>query len=152
MKWKLSQQEKKLDTLFELVGKIPDDETKGVLSKFLCVRTSGFVESSVKNLLNEYIQGSCPKNVQQFISKKVKTISNLKYERLIELLGLFSEEWKEAFIDQISDEQKAALNSIISNRNNIAHGEIDSISYLIMKEYFIHIKAVVEILKGVIKK
>jgi hypothetical protein len=152
MRWKLEQQEKKIDSLFELVGQVADDETKAVLSKFLCVRTSGFIESSLKNLLNEYIQGTSPKNIQQFVYKKIKTITNLKFEKLSETLALFSEKWKEDFVDMISDEQKASLNSIVSNRNNIAHGEIDSISFEIMKEYYKHARAVVDALKEIIKK
>jgi RiboL-PSP-HEPN len=152
MRWKLDQQEKKIDNLFELVGKVSDDETKAILSKFLCVRTSGFIESSIKNLLNEYVQGSSPKNIQQFVSKKIKTITNLKFDRLAETLGLFSDNWKECFIEQITDEQKAALNSVVSNRNNIAHGETDSISYEIMKDYYLHARSVVDLLKIIIKK
>lgn len=152
MIWKLQQQEKKLDALFNLVQKVDDDEEKALLSKFLCVRASGYIESSIRHLIGEFTDGTSPQQIQSYINKKTKYITNLNYEKLLELLDQFDNEWKESFTNQINDEQKAALNTVISNRNNIAHGENDGISYRLMTEYYERIKEVVKILKGIIKK
>jgi Mg/Co/Ni transporter MgtE len=152
MRLKLEFQEKKLDQLFLTVSQMTDDETKALMSKFLCVRASGFIESSLKNLINEYTSKSVPKPIENFVNTKIKNITNLKYDRLAEVLGSFNEKWKEDFCNQISDEQKAALNSLVSNRNNIAHGENDVISYELMKNYYRNTKEVVDILKKIVKK
>jgi len=152
MKFKLQSQEKKLDELFSLVEKIEEEEVKALLSKLLCVRTSGLIESAVKNLINEYIVGTSPKPVQDFVNKKMKNATNLRYEKLLEILAMYSIKWSESFADRINDEQRAALNSIVSNRNNIAHGENDSISFIIMKDYYKQAKVVIDTLKEIIKK
>jgi len=152
MKWKLQQQEKKLDKLFLLVKSIEDDEAKSLLSKFLCVRTSGFIESSVKNLVNEFSNGTSPKQIQKYVSHKIKYATNLYPARIAELLGAFDTDWKKNFESQITDEQKAALNSIISNRNNIAHGENDAINFTSMESFYTHAKEVVAMLENIISK
>ncbi|GAA4327732.1 hypothetical protein GCM10023115_41690 [Pontixanthobacter gangjinensis] len=152
MKWKLEQQEKKLDNLFDLVQNVEDEEQQAILSKFLCIRASGFVESSIRNLIAEFTDGSAPKQIQSYVGKETKYITNLRYDRLSKLLGTFDSSWKEELEEKISEEQKSALNTIVSNRNNIAHGENDAISYSLMFNYYSRIKEVVEILKNIVRK
>ena len=152
MKWKLKQQEKKLDSLFELVNNVTNEEQKAYLAKFLCVRTSGYIESAIRNLINEFADKTTPKPIQSYVNKEVKYITNLKFDKLSNLLNSFDEDWKIEFEDKVNDAQKSAINSIVSNRNNIAHGENDSITYGSMKDYYTHCKEVVEILKSIIKK
>jgi hypothetical protein len=103
-------------------------------------------------LINEYIDGTSPKTIQEFVNKKMKSITNLKYDRILSTLELFSNDWKNEFANKISEEEKAALNSIVSNRNNISHGDVDVISFEIMKAYYIHAKSISILLKKIIKK
>lgn len=100
----------------------------------------------------EYIQGTAPKPLQKFVSQKLKNVTNLNYDRLSSVLRSFNADWANEFEVAISDEQRSALNSVISNRNNIAHGENDNISYELMKGYYKSIKEVVESLKNIIRK
>lgn len=152
MKWKLEQQEKKLDSLFLMCQKIEDVEQQAVMAKFLCVRASGFVESSFRHLISEYTDGTSPRQIQSYVNKKTKYVTNLNFEKILELLATFDNDWKESFVLAVSDEQKSALNTIVSNRNNIAHGENDSISYVLMTNYYERIKEVVDLLKSIIRK
>lgn len=152
MRWRLRFQERKLDDLFISVSKIEDDEIKSYMSKLLCVRTSGFIESSLKNLINEYLCGSVPKPVEFYVNSKMKAVANLRFEKLLDTLNAFNESWKFEFLNKVTDEQKAALNSLISNRNNIAHGENDAISFEVMKRYYLNAKEVVWLLEKIIKK
>lgn len=152
MRWKLEQQERKLDNLFKLVQGIEDEEEKAILSKFLCIRASGFIESSIRNLIADFTIGSAPKQIQSYVNKETKYITNLKYERLLDLLASFDNNWRDVFQNEITDEQKSALNTIVSNRNNISHGENDNISYALMESYYLRVKEVVEILKRIMSK
>lgn len=152
MKWKIDQQERKLDDLFAYFQSVEDDELRAYLSKFLCVRASGFIESSFKNLIYDYIQGTSPQPIQKFVTNKLKTVTNLNYNKLISVVTSLNKDWANELENLINDEQRAALNSVVSNRNNIAHGENDSISYDLMKNYYRSIKEVVAHLKFVIRK
>ncbi len=152
MKWKLEQQEKKLNSLFETVQNVEDEEQQALLAKFLCVRASGFVESSVRNLVSEFTDGTSPAQIQSYVNKEIRYVTNLRFSKLAELLNDFDNNWSDQFKVRVNDEQRAALNAVVSNRNNIAHGENDAISYLQMVAYYQRIKEVVHIFKGIIKK
>jgi len=152
MRWKLEQQETKLDKLFDLVQRVEDDEEQALLAKFLCVRTSGFVESTCRNLINEFTNGTSPIQIRSYVNRETKYITNLRYDRVVALLNSFDSQWKSSFESQVTEEHRTALNSIVSNRNNISHGENDSISFLLMKDYYERVKEIVEILKKIIRK
>lgn len=152
MNWKISGQEEKLDELFAFFQSVEDEEIRAYLAKFLCIRASGFVEASFRNLVDAYMDGTSPKHIQRFVSIKLRNASNLKYEKLLAVLKILNHEWAWQFEKKINDRQKAALNSVVSNRNNIAHGENDAISYELMKAYYGSIKEVVYCLKSIIKK
>lgn len=152
MRWRIEIQERKLDDLFHLFQSVQDEELQAYLAKFLCVRTSGFIETSFKNLINDYINGTCPKPIQKYVSIKVKGVTNLSYERLLTTMNSLDTEWANSLKARTTEEQRSALNSVISNRNNIAHGENDSISYELMKGYYKSVKEIVGHLKQIIRK
>lgn len=152
MKHILDTQEKQLDNLFAMIDILPEDEIKSCLAKHLCVRTSGFVENAVKTLISNYTEGSCPKRIESFVLRKIKTVTNLSDDKITEFLRNFSDEWARDFDNQISDKQRSSLNTVISNRNNIAHGQNDNISFHYMKQYYLDVKEIVVLLKTIIKR
>jgi hypothetical protein len=83
---------------------------------------------------------------------KVKGVTNLNYERLHTTIKSLHSEWATDFEAITTEEQRSALNSVISNRNNISHGENDSISYELMRGYYKSIKEIVGHLKQIIRK
>jgi hypothetical protein len=151
--YRLNLLERNLDNLFsEVSSLVEDDINKAHLSRYLCVRTSGYLESVIRNLIVNYCEGTSPKEIETYISKRSKYITNLEYKKILTLLDEFSTEWRVAFENSINEEQKASINSVVSNRNNIAHGNTDSITFRNMKEYYSHVKEVAELLKKIIKK
>ncbi|SFN24937.1 HEPN domain-containing protein [Salegentibacter flavus] len=151
--YKLKIYEKQLDQLFSEVSQIEDGEiNKAHLSRYLCVRTSGYLENVVRILIANFCDGSSPQPVKNYIGKRTKYITNLDFKRLKNLLSEFNSEWSNEFEEKVSDQQKSSMNSVISNRNNIAHGNQDSITYLDMARYYGDIKEVSKILVDIIKK
>lgn len=145
--------EKNLDNLFSEVSLLSEgDIYKAHLSRYLCVRTSGYLESVMRNLIANYCDGTSPQQIQSYILKKTKYITNLEYRKIVKILGEFSHEWMNDFENRINDQQRSSLNSVVSNRNNIAHGNSDSITYRDMKNYYLDIKEVAVLLKDIIKK
>ena len=142
----------KLDSLFILAENIDDDEVKGHFAKYLCIRTSGLVEVFFKTQIENYASGSTPKPLSNYVNHKFKTFTNITPKKIRELLETFSSDWVEQFERNMTDEQKSALNSIISNRNNIAHGNADSISLTNAKEYYVKVKELLAVLDGIITK
>jgi len=73
-------------------------------------------------------------------------------EKMQKILTKFSEDWCNNFNSKVSEQQLQSLNSIISNRNSIAHGQQDNISYKVIGQYYTDLKEIVKALKDTIKK
>lgn len=150
---RLRSLERNLDSLFHDVSLLDDgDINKAHLSRYLCVRTSGFLESVTKYLITNLCDGTSPQTIQNYVQKRAKYITNLGFVKMTKLLSEFNGDWSTEFINRVSDQQKASMNLVVSNRNNIAHGNNDSISFREMKQYYSDIKEVIQILKDIIKK
>jgi hypothetical protein len=152
MRLKLEVQEKKLDDLLKKIESVGDDELKAHLSKYFCIRISGYLENSIKTLIITYSEGSSPQAIANFLQNELKYITNLSPEKISALLKKFSDDWEYKFNQKVTEKQCASLNSIISNRNNIAHGQPDSISAKVINQYYLDLKGVIAILKETIKR
>lgn len=152
MRLRLDNQTRKLDTLLESIGSVTDDELKAHLSKYFCVKISGYLENVIKVLVANFSEGSSPRAVSNYLQQDLKRVTNLSENRLGELLKKFSPYWEEQFFQRVTEQQMESLNSVISNRNNIAHGQQDNISYRIIGQYYNDIKEIADLLKDIIKK
>jgi len=145
--------EKNLENLYSEVSLLNEgDINKAHLSRYLCVRTSGYIESVLRHLIVNFCDGTSPQQIGNYLTNRTKYITNLEYKKIASLLGEFSSDWRSEFESRITDEQRSSLNSVVSNRNNIAHGNSDSITYRNMKDYYLDIKEVTRILKEIIRK
>jgi len=72
-------------------------------------------------------------------------------KQLIEVARAFDQTWAhdlEAFLGENNERRKNAIDSIMSNRNLIAHGRSSSISVARVREYFASISGVVDSLES----
>ncbi|MGE4288635.1 MAG: HEPN domain-containing protein [Salinivirgaceae bacterium] len=152
MRLRLDSQERKLDALLIQINGTQDDEIKAHLSKYFCVRVSGYLENVIKSLVANYSEGTSPQAVSTYVQNTMKNVTNLSEEKLTKLLKKFNEDWESTFLDKVSDQQLESLNSLISNRNSIAHGQQDNISHRYIGQYYSDVKGIVMILKEIIKK
>lgn len=145
---------KKLESVFSLYASLgKDEEIKSHWAKYLCVLTSGFLEDTMKTILYKYIHKHANTNVAHFANMHIVSIRNLKEERLKQLLGKFNPNWYALFETKITEKHKIALDSIVTNKNHIAHGKHVGLTIARVTEYFKSIKCVLtiicdEIVKG----
>ncbi len=152
MRLKLDTIEKKLDILLNDIDRLQDDAIKAEMSKYFCICISGYLENVIKILISEYCTNASQKPLVNYLHQDLKNITNLSDEKIQKFLNKFSNEWNDTYCNKITDQQKQSLNSIISNRNNIAHGQPCTISYNMVKQYYNDLKGVISILKIIIKK
>ena len=133
-----------------------DDEVKSHFTFYLCVLTSGYIESSLKTILREYMGSRVAKeplslepHVRAFVENNVNRIFSRTFnpsrERVLDLLSEFSDDWKDEIKSRTKDELGAALDSIVSNRNNIVHGENSDLTLPRLRIYFGHAQEVVKL-------
>lgn len=151
---RLEMQEKKLDTLFDKVANINEDEIKSHLAKYLCVQASGYLENVIKELVAEFHDGTCKENTEFFVNDKLKTFTNVDEDKLEKLLKSFNGNWYDSYKDMITEKQLSSLNSIVTQRHLIAHGKesMSNISFPNMVQYYNDLKELVLVLRKIIKK
>jgi len=131
-----------IDHLFEIVDTIQtneeiDNEIKSCLAKYLCIIVSGFIETSIQNIYSEYTKKRAQPNVTNFVSKKLTGFKNPKIGKILDLSGGFCKNWANELEVLIKNEEIGdSINSLIDNRNHIAHGIDIGITYSRIKGYY----------------
>ena len=142
-----------LDGDLKLAKSQSDDEVKSLLAKIICIRISGLLEVAIKSRISDYSDKKTPKEIKRFLTQKFKDITNLKTSKLCDVLGAFSSDWKDEFEEEIRKNQqiKSSLDSLITLRNDIAHGQTCSISLSHVQQYYDDVKIAVRLFDKIIK-
>lgn len=135
----------KLDATFKRASLIgPDPELLSDFAKYLCVLVCGYVEQAVVELLMEHSRRNGAPTLQRFVEARTSRLTNLNCEILRQVLGNFDPAWGDDIAKLLVDDTKDALNSVVSLRNNIAHGESVGLTYQRIVDYYGRIKPVIE--------
>ena len=134
----------RLDRVFESSKEINDDEIKSHYARYLCVLTSGYIEESVKIIIRIYAKTRGHSNISNYINTSTNTLTNLNSDKLGKVLNSFNSEWRDKFEAILTDEEKDAIDSVVANRHQIAHGQNVGVSYVRVKEWYKNIKKVIE--------
>ena len=141
----------RIDNLFKKVALFEELEIKSEWSKYLCILVSGFIEESLRVLLEKYSENKASANIQKFVGKKIDDITNCKTEKIKRILLEFSSDWENEFTNKINDQIKTAIDNVVQNRHKIAHGKSIPMSYHNILNYYNNVKKAVEILEEIIK-
>ena len=142
-------EKQRLDILFvRLKSFLGDEEAAAHWSRYLCVLLSGFIENAMRILLSEYAKARSHPNISHFVSHSISGLTNLKEERMQQILGSFSDAWRTDFAQMISDEQKDALDSVIANRHNIVHGRSVGVSPVSIQTYYARVLEVLDLIEN----
>lgn len=126
----------RLDDLFDKVKEIQDIELQSHWARYLCILVSGYLETSVRAIYNEYTSNKSHKNIAKFVSSRLEWFQSPKMGNIIELIRTFNSQWAEELENATKDEIKASVDNIVDNRHNIAHGRNSNISYSQIREYY----------------
>lgn len=153
MDMKTTQYIRDLENLKNKINDADDEEIKNSLVKLLCVRTAGLLEVFLKTRISEYSKGKVPKEINRFMTAKFKDITNLKSYKFIDVLSSFSEDWSSKFNEYLEEheQKKSSLDSVVTQRHMIAHGQPSNISQNYMYQYFDDVKSIVSFLDTIIR-
>ncbi|WP_341314362.1 HEPN domain-containing protein [Paraburkholderia sp. IMGN_8] len=143
----MSRQLQRLDSLFKRAAEASngDFDLQSHWARYLCVLVSGFVENGVKEIYSEYVSHGASKPVADYAIAHLSTIQNPKAEKILTIAGSFKKEWREELEKYLEDDgRKDAIDSIMANRHQIAHGKDVGITLVRIHEFF---KKIVDIFK-----
>jgi hypothetical protein len=131
------ERKQNIDRLFEIVRTMnADEETISIFAKYLCVVVCGLLETAIREIYSDYAQNKANKNVANYVSAQLRRFHSPKTNNILALTECFSEEWKAKLESAISGEARDALDSIVNNRHNIAHGVDVGVTYGRIKDYY----------------
>jgi hypothetical protein len=147
------RQQERLKRLFRQADELQrnseiDEEVKAQFIWYLCVRTSGYLEYSIKTILRKYVQsntGSTP-YIANFVNSQLDFTLNPRRDRILDLVGKFNRSWKDNLKVTTKGELSDSLTSIVNNRNLIAHGDDVNVSLKDLKKYFDDAQKVVKLI------
>jgi len=112
--------------LIELAKHAPDDpEEQSHWAKYLSVLISGYLEQSIKEILLEFTASHGAAKLGQYIKATWPESRNMKASNIADILECFEPLWSVQFNSWLAsnDQFKSEINSLISSRNNVAHGK-----------------------------
>lgn len=124
-----------------------DNELQSHLVRYICILTSGYLEIAIRSTYARYAQRAAPQRIAHFVHRSVVRFQNPNMERILDITGRFSKEWRKQLQVATEGELKDAVDSIVANRNNIAHGGGVGLSYHQMKDYYNRASRVVSIIE-----
>jgi hypothetical protein len=100
------------------------------------VLVSGFFENALIALLLDVAQRRSAPEIAFFVERQLDYWTNPNCEKIAQLLGDFSPDWRVAAETYLIDERKAGVNSLVALRHKIVHGESVGTSLAHVKEYY----------------
>lgn len=111
-------------------------EIQSDMARHICVLVSGYLEGAVSELLLEYVRNHSDRRTQSFAQNGLDRLTNLKAQRLLQVIGGFDKEWHRKLELFLVDEHKTAVDSVVDLRNAIAHGRHVGITIVRISDYF----------------
>jgi hypothetical protein len=118
-----------------------DPELQSQIARFMCVLSSGLIEQALIQILSAYARKRSSQNVARYVAANVARLRNAKFEDVLVILSHFSSDWREHFEISTPIDVKDAIDSIVNNRNQIAHGGQVGISLATFMGYYKRVKS-----------
>lgn len=146
---KIISYQTKLKNLFDQYPKISSNDQliQSHWARYLCVLSAGYLEISVRAIFNDYAKKHANPNIVNYVEINLKKFQSAKMNNIIELARTFNQDWALLLEDTKNEELADAVNSIVSNRHNIAHGKDTSISFVYINEYYKKAVKLIDILE-----
>lgn len=135
---KVRSDKQRLDALFSKVEELPseDFELKSHWARYLCILVSGFLETAIREIFAEYAKNKASPYIVNYVVAQLSSLQNPKMEKILQLTRCFNPKWAESLKDATEGELKDSVDSIVNNRNQIAHGKQTNITYHTISSYY----------------
>jgi hypothetical protein len=141
----VSRLRKRLDATFaRMPTAVTDVEVQADYAKYLCVLVSGFFEKAIVALVLDVVERRSAPEVSTYIERQLDRWTNPNTEKIANLLGAFSPDWRSDLAVYLVDERRDSINSLVALRHKIAHGDSVGTSLSQVKAHYRTILEVVE--------
>lgn len=119
-------------------------------ARFLVVFTCGIYEEAIETIVNEWVLRLGSPEISRYISKSLYYgFQNPKVKKLSGLLKDFNPAWKTS-INSLPQVSRDALDSIVDDKNALAHGNTCNITLNDAIKYYTDSRIIVETIDNVV--
>jgi hypothetical protein len=108
----------------------------------------GYIEDCVRELLRGYAGERAQKTISNYVSAQLKFFHSASTDNIGDLFSRFDKHWLDSFSTFLTEERKAAVNSIVSNRHRIAHGQDVDVTINQLNQWYPKVNEVIDHLRG----
>lgn len=127
---------RRIERVFALADGSDSDEIRSELACHICVLTSGYIEERVREIVVGYCARHASPAIVEHIRRNLHRFRNAKMEKILELVAQFDSQLRDSIELKAGDEMKDAIDSIVSNKNTLAHGQNSGLGLETMRDYY----------------
>jgi len=130
-----------------------DIELRSHWAKYFCILAAGLLENCLKEIYSEYVSRVSGPSVANYARSQLLRIQNPKANIILDTARSFDPAWERdlrLFMDQ--DGRKDAIDSIMANRHQIAHGKASGVTITQISDYLTRAEAVLEFIERQVRK
>ncbi len=130
------QKSQQILSVIESSKKSEDLLVEAKLVEYGCIEMVGFFDREIKKLIFNFCEKEKTNQyITNYVEKTLDKSSNFKTDLLINLLKKFNTQWGEEIKKHFDHIAKEQVNSLITVRNSLAHGEEIRITKQKLEEY-----------------
>lgn len=132
----VTSRQQRLDALFTKIASLNfDPEMESHWTRYLCILVSGFIEISVRIVYGEYAKRKASAT-SGYVMRQLNGFQNARMQKIYELAGAFNDDWRRELEKDTEGRLKEAVDSIVTNRHNIAHGRDVNLTFVDLRTYY----------------
>jgi hypothetical protein len=147
----LNRQLQRLRSLIQrtVSASFQDLELQAHWGRYLCILVAGFLENALTEIYTDFAKDAASEPVASFAGATLARIQNPNAQRFLDTARAFSRSWAEE-LDQFLEEEgrRDAIDSIMANRHQIAHGRDSGITIARVNSYLERCVEVVEFIEA----
>jgi len=126
----------RIDRLLIHARRTADDELQAELARYLCILVSSLIEERCKERALVFAAGRCPApEIGRFVRARTKRFGSPSAGKIRDFFCGFDPGRANGWHDDLTDDRRAALDSIATNRNGLAHGASLGLSLGMLTSY-----------------
>lgn len=145
--YSVSAHKARLDAAFGRAGEVGDMQLQADLACYLCVLVAGYLEQAARHILGDFATRKAHPQVSRFVERRLGAFTNANSRKLCDLVGDFDSLSRERMEGYVYGERKDAVDSVVANRHQIAHGRDVGLTLSRISAYYKHVAETVDFLE-----
>ncbi len=106
-----------------------------VFSNHLVLQGAGYIETAVKHVLSEYARTHGDPRIRRFVERSVGHNNSLNCSKIQTVVDQFDTDWWSKVKEATSEEEREAVDSLKTLRDQIAHGKNNGTNFTTVADY-----------------